>query len=124
MLMTYSLILATSENGKFLLKLNQRVQFAFSVGEKIILRILKNYWILGLLIFTLLLLFLNHRPSILVSDIIWQCQESQPPTMSYQLLRRKEASPGGLSFFSLNCLFSYLLIELAITIVVGLENID
>ncbi|KAL6346475.1 hypothetical protein AAG906_033271 [Vitis piasezkii] len=32
-------------------------------------------------------------PSILVSDIIWQYQESQPPTMSHQLLRRNEASP-------------------------------
>ncbi|KAL6345081.1 hypothetical protein AAG906_013564 [Vitis piasezkii] len=31
-------------------------------------------------------------PSILVSDIIWQYQESQPPTMSHQLLRRNEAS--------------------------------
>lgn len=38
--------------------------------------------------------FFYGRPSILVSDILWQYGEPQSLTTSHQILRRKEAPPG------------------------------
>lgn len=41
----------------------------------------------------------NCRPSILVSDLLWQYDEIQSPSMSHLLVsRRQETSPGILSF--------------------------
>lgn len=86
-----------AENGKFLPKLSQNVQlFYIFSGTKIYFENFEKLLGSGSLVNFLLLWYLNCRPSILVSDIIWQYQESQPPTMSHQLLRRNEASPGDL----------------------------